>query len=181
VARYLQGGVPLAVFMLTQERLKELFDYQSTLGRLLWKVRKRANVRIGEIAGSKRNRLGYRAIGIDGVYFEEHRLIWSFHNGDIPKNGEIDHIDHVPSNNRIQNLRLTTRAGNCLNKSFQKNNTSGRIGVYADRGNWRAMIGFQGKLIHLGNFSNKQDAVKARKEAERIYGFHSNHGMKAAA
>lgn len=31
-------------------------------------------------------------------------------------------------------------------------------------------------MIHLGRFVNKADAIKARKKAEVIYGYHPNHG-----
>ena len=55
-------------------------------------------------------------------------------------------------------------------KTFS-NNTTGHRGVYRRKNNrWRACIGFQGKVYHLGNFSNYEDAVKARLEAEnRLY------------
>jgi len=33
-----------------------------------------------------------------------------------------------------------------------------------------------GKIIHLGYFANKIDAVKVRKDAEFKYGYHKNHG-----
>ena len=32
------------------------------------------------------------------------------------------------------------------------------------------------KLIHLGYFSEKENAISARVEAEVEYGFHDNHG-----
>ena len=52
-------------------------------------------------------------------------------------------------------------------------NTSGCRGVYFDKrtGKWRARLKFKGKLMNLGSYTNFEDAVKARKEAEkRIYG-----------
>lgn len=50
-------------------------------------------------------------------------------------------------------------------------NTTGHRGVYRRENNrWRASIGFRGKLYYLGTFSNYEDAVKARLEAEtRLY------------
>ena len=39
---------------------------------------------------------------------------------------------------------------------------------------WLAQIGFNGQKIKLGRFKNKEDAIKARKEAEEKYfGEHS--------
>ena len=52
-------------------------------------------------------------------------------------------------------------------------NTSGCRGVYFDKntGKWRARLKFKGKLMYFGSYTNFEDAVKARKEAEQlIYG-----------
>ena len=52
-------------------------------------------------------------------------------------------------------------------------NTSGVRGVYFDKrsGKWRARLKFKGKLMNFGTYSNFDDAVKARKQAEQeIYG-----------
>ena len=52
-----------------------------------------------------------------------------------------------------------------------KNNTSGHKGVSFDksRGLWCAYIFFHYKKIHLGRFTNKDDAIKARQKAEELY------------
>lgn len=49
-----------------------------------------------------------------------------------------------------------------------KNNTSGIRGVSWDshKQKWVAQIGFKGKNYHLGRYAKKEDAAKARKEAE---------------
>ncbi|MBQ8850209.1 MAG: hypothetical protein IJ011_07775 [Clostridia bacterium] len=52
-------------------------------------------------------------------------------------------------------------------------NTSGVRGVYYDSkaNRWRARLKFKGKLMNFGSYTNFDDAVKARKEAEeQIYG-----------
>lgn len=52
-------------------------------------------------------------------------------------------------------------------------NTSGCRGVYFDKrsGKWRARLKFKGKIMNFGSYTNFEDAVKARKEAEQlIYG-----------
>lgn len=55
-------------------------------------------------------------------------------------------------------------------KTFSSN-TTGHRGVYRRENNrWRASIGFQGKVYHLGTFASYEDAVKARLDAEtRLY------------
>lgn len=83
----------------------------------------------------------------------------------------IDHRDGNPLNNTKNNLRICTQAENNYNKSMQPFNTSGVTGVSYDqsRNKWTAQIGYKGKIIHLGRFTNFNDAVKARKEAEEKY------------
>ena len=50
-------------------------------------------------------------------------------------------------------------------------NTSGVRGVYWDRrmGKWRARLKFKGKLMNFGSYTNFEDAVRARKQAEEEY------------
>lgn len=65
--------------------------------------------------------------------------------------------------------RLTTI--DVKNRKLRSDNTTGIVGVYWIKRThmWRASIGFKGKQINLGDFSNKQDAINARKEAEKKY------------
>lgn len=53
----------------------------------------------------------------------------------------------------------------------RKNNTSGITGIYwyERYQKWMAKIGFQGKNIYLGMFSDINDAIAARKAAEEKY------------
>lgn len=44
-----------------------------------------------------------------------HRLVWEVWNGEIPKGMEIDHINCVRDDNRLENLRICTHKENCNN------------------------------------------------------------------
>ena len=63
--------------------------------------------------------------------------------------------------------------GTCIDQLYMKNkrSTTGITGVsyYKNRNRYRAHIFFKGKRIYLGDFKNFDDAVKARKEAEKKY------------
>lgn len=87
------------------------------------------------------------------------------------KGYDVDHIDRDKMNNRKSNFRYIKRNLNAFNAVIQKNNTTGVTGVTfrKDFKKYTAQICANYKNIYLGSFSNKSDAVKARKEAELKY------------
>ncbi|MFQ6183646.1 HNH endonuclease [Sinorhizobium meliloti] len=95
---------------------------------------------------------------------------------------EVDHDNGVRSDNRINNLRDTSRAGNMKNKGKRKDNRSGVTGVgwhEKDR-RWVAHITVGGKFRRLGGFLDKNEAIAARLKAEKELGFHEHHGRRKA-
>lgn len=82
-----------------------------------------------------------------------------------------DHKDRNPMNNRKENFRKATYSQNAQNRTIQANNTSGVTGVvYVKKEQkWRATIRLNNKRIHLGYFTNKNDAIKARLNGEVKY------------
>lgn len=85
---------------LTQERLKEVLDYNPETGVFVWKKSICKNVAVGEIAGRKSN--GYTYIGIDKVAYLGQRLAWFYEFGTWPK--AIRFADGNRGNLRIENL-----------------------------------------------------------------------------
>lgn len=83
----------------------------------------------------------------------------------------IDHINHVVSDNRKENLRIVNSQINQQNRKRNKINTSGVTGVSYDKRDkrWDAYINWNYKKISLGSFTDFNDAVKARKDAEEKY------------
>lgn len=76
----------------------------------------------------------------------------------------VDHINHNKSDNRKSNLRECTPAQNSMNRN-------GVAGITFDKlsNKWNAYIGINYKRINLGYFKVKQDAIEARKKAEKKY------------
>lgn len=95
-----------------------------------------------------------------------HRLIMN-----CPDNMVVDHINHEVSDNRKVNLRIVTQSQNRMNSCVSSLNTSGTTGVswHKSSSTWRAEITVNYKTIQLGNFKTKGEAIKARKEAEKLY------------
>ena len=131
----------------------------------------------GKPAGSKHSR-GYIKITINYQIFLAHRIVFKMFHGFDPK--QIDHINGKPSDNRIQNLRSVDSLQNSQNKRLSARNKTGVNGVCRDqKGRWRAHISVEGNHIDIGRFRTKEEAVKARQEADKKYNFHKNHGRKS--
>jgi len=133
----------------------------------------------GKEAGTYDKNAGYVRVTIFGRKVLAHRLIWLMFNKSWPE-GEIDHINGNPIDNRIENLRDVPHSENVKNAAIRKDNKSGVTGVhfYEKTQNWKANIRVDGKLKHLGTFETFSDAVLARKAAETQYGYHPNHGKR---
>lgn len=158
------------------EEVCRLVDCDLLTGVVTWKRREENHYRI--VAWNKRfagkpitrqNAHGYIQIQvtIDGVkhYIMAHRLLMAIANkGWLPTDIEIDHVNRITSDNRSENLRLSTRSGNNSNKALQSNNTSGFKGVYwyPRYNKWMASVSIaNGKRKNLGYFDKIEDAVAA--------------------
>jgi hypothetical protein len=169
---------------ITQQRIKELLDYDGLTGLLRWKVERRCGefnsvvvCKKGDKAGGLRPD-GYLSISIDHKRYQVHRIIWMHVFGEMPaKDMDIDHIDGNRSNNAISNLRLANRSQNHQNLRGPKvtNKTSGVLGVYFEkkRNKWRARLNINKKTIDLGFYEHLDDAKKAREAGVKKYFTHS--------
>ncbi len=80
--------------------------------------------------------------------------------GNLPK--EIDHINGVRNDNRIENLRPTSRSQNNRNRKITTGNSRWR-GVHFATQNmkWGAYCMVYGKRKHIGYFEDERDAATA--------------------
>jgi hypothetical protein len=175
---------------ITPELLRQLLRYEPETGKLFWRNRSPEfftsdgqflrwnNRHAGAEAFTADTGTGYRHGAVLCQQMTAHRVAWAIHYGEWP-HGQIDHINHERSDNRLTNLRNVTPQENAQNRSSYKNNTSGSTGVHwsAHHRRWRAQIVVQGTRHRLGLFQTIEDAIAARKTAEREYGFHINHGV----
>ena len=90
---------------------KPTFDMESAADE---KTRKKAEDYASELqretkgkkAGSFATK-GYRVVVINKKTYKEHRLVWLYHYGHMPKD-QIDHINRIRDDNRIENLEYYT-------------------------------------------------------------------------
>ena len=102
-----------------------------------------------------------------------HRYLYEkYHNVKLRPDEEINHINHNRSDNRIDNLEVVNHQ---KNSQYRENKTTG-ISWHEQSKKWRVRIGFNYKRISLGLFDKFEDAVKARKDAEKLY--NEFHGAK---
>jgi hypothetical protein len=96
-------------------------------------------------------------------------LAWLYMTGEWPRR-EVDHIDRVKTNDKWGNLRLATRSQQ-LENAFWSNNKSGVRGVcwHKGAGKWFAQIQVNRKVINLGYYDRKEDAIEARRKANDRY------------
>jgi hypothetical protein len=146
--------------------LKEILDYCPETGVFTWKVYKGSKTKIGDSAGGH-DKYGYKRIKINDKKYGAHRLAWLYIYKKWPDNF-IDHINGIKDDNRICNLRDVTRSENMQNlKKPQGKNKY--LGVYKKRNKWQAKIEIEGKKIHIGMFSNEEDAHQAYISAKKIH------------
>jgi hypothetical protein len=175
--------------------LRKLLEYAPETGILTWRPRmlemfnskaacQRWNAQYaGKVAISVDSGKGYKTGSILGKSLKAHRVAWAIYYGEWPL-GHIDHVNGIKCDNRIANLRAVTRTENMRNLPKYATNTSGVCGIhwYKPSSKWCVSIHVDtGKRKNLGYFANFEDAVSVRKDAERKYGYHENHGRNVNA
>lgn len=166
----------------------EYFSYNPETGSLKWKPREGSSPQIRRwntiYAGKEVGGLGdggrylvTRITKDSKIYhLKVHRICYEMIHGPIPEGYEIDHINHIKTDNRACNLAMKKHEDNMRNSSRSHNNTSGQSGVHFNKasGTWLARIGKAKK--YLGSFKTLEEAIEARKRAEEELGYHDNHG-----
>lgn len=176
--------------------LRQLLRYEPDTGKLFWLSRPLRMFKSGKLTARHKWLLwnsrfagtealtatnkGYRVGAINRQNVCAHRVAWAIMTGEWPDQ-EIDHINRNRSDNRWDNLRAVDHAENAHNLPLMGSNTSGVCGVswHQRAGKWRAQINLDDRQRHLGLFTDKADAIAARRAAEIKFGFHPNHGKAA--
>lgn len=154
---------------LTQELVKELFDYKD--GFLYYKIKPRNGINIGDIAGClHKQKSGDRySIGLKGNDYLNSRLVFLWHKGYLPD--IIDHKDRNQMNDKIENLREATYTQNSTNTSKRKNASSQYLGVSYIKNNkkYRAAIRINKIGFSLGYYKTEIEAAMAYNESAKVH------------
>ena len=112
-----------------------------------------------------RDTKGYIAGYVDGKLVRMHRFLLN-----PPEGMVIDHKNHCLTDNRRENLAIVTPSQNMQNMMPRRANEVGCNGVTrTDSGRWQVTISVNGKSTHLGTFDSLEEAIEARKAAEKKY------------
>lgn len=153
---------------ITQQKLKELFDYRDD-GVLVRKVSCAGNCNhAGRSVGWKDAR-GYVSTKINGQSHRVHSLIWMWHYGVLPE--QLDHINRVPHDNRIENLRLASSSENMMNRKLFSNSKSGVPGVswHGRQKKWFVYVNVNKKRKNIGYFDDLEFAELVSLESRAKY------------
>ncbi len=152
--------------MLTQTRLKEVFDYDPSTGVFTRRL-KQTGVKQGSVSGSLSSQ-GYLITSIDRKNYTCHRLAWLYMTGSWPQ-GQIDHINGQRNDNRFNNLRDVTQKQNMENqrKAHRRNKSTGVLGTWKNGSGYTARISHNNSKIYLGTFKTLAEAQAAYVAAKR--------------
>jgi hypothetical protein len=140
--------------------LKAMVYYNPESGSFKWLKKASKNT----IIGSRIGRLisgGYIGMNLQKKLYLAHRLAWFYVYGRWPN--EIDHINRLPADNRLCNLRECTRMQNRQNTIPKRSNMTGYKGVSLDKSRqlWRSRIKLSDRTLFLGRFKSAQEAAIA--------------------
>lgn len=155
--------------MITHGRLLQVMNYDAETGLFHWLAATSKKTKIGSQAKTI-NAYGYIRIRIDKEDYVAHRLAWFYVYGKWPEN-QIDHINGVRTDNRINNLRdVCVRQNQENQRRAQKGNRSGFLGVSWNNKDqkWWSRISVNGKFNYLGSYDKPEDAHAAYVEAKRL-------------
>jgi hypothetical protein len=150
------------------DKYKERLSYCPEAGVFTW-LKTDCKKKTLIVAGTK-DKEGYIRIHIFGKKVAAHRLAWLFTHGVWPKE-QIDHINGVRDDNRIENLREATKTQNGYNRAAIR----GLKGVDFNKASAKvkARVRVEGRSVWLGSYDTEEAAheayLSAAKELHKEY------------
>jgi hypothetical protein len=123
----------------------------------------------GQILGSRGFEVGHlRKEGYIGLYtpqfkhLQAHHFAWYYVYGNVDFE-QLDHINQIKTDNRIDNLRIATHQLNQMNRTFK--------GYWFDktRNKYKTSIMVNHKSMYQGYFNTEEEAKKKYLELKKLY------------
>lgn len=158
--------------MISYAELIETLNYDPMTGVFTWKQAgkgRRTNKQVGswDMYGYLTVRLGKAKAAKS---YKLHRLAWLYAMGEWPKH-DIDHLNGIRHDNRIENLRDAPRKMNLENQIKMRNrkNKTGLMGAYFDakKDMYYSRISHHDKSLYLGSFKTAEEAHQCYLNAKR--------------
>lgn len=152
--------------MITKQLCDCRYEYKN--GVLYWKTSPSPKIKIGSPVGSL-GKDGYFSTVVNYKRYFNHRLIFLMHHGYLPE--YIDHINNIPTDNRIENLRKANKSENNYNSKLSFSNTSGAKHVYWNKKQkqWIVKLGVNKQIKYFGTFKDFELAELVASEARNKY------------
>ena len=145
--------------MITAEYIRSRLAYQADTGLFYWVDPPKNHPRMkGYVAGGIAS--GYVLIKVDGRKHKAHRLAWLYSYGVWP-DGDIDHKNGCPLDNRLSNLREATASENQANCRRYKGKILPKGVRQLPSGCYQARIRIDGVSVSLGTFDTEAEAENA--------------------
>lgn len=104
------------------------------------------------------SKIGYPTLSYGKISKYVHKIILPVKNGNY-----VDHINHIRTDNRLENLREVTPTQSAQNMEALGCTYS------KERKKWRVNISVQKKTIYLGQYNTKEVAIREYRKAVKHY------------
>lgn len=161
---------------------------ESSPSGVVWKVdRGNGKSSVGATAGYQVN-TGHWKAELMGKSVQLHRVVYYLTHGVLDPLLVIDHIDGIPSNNKINNLRLVHFNTNMRNKRMPSNVSTGKTGVYEKHqfvAGWVEDGKLRSRTFKVSEYPSREEAFGAACEYRDAqiarlnslgYGYTETHG-----
>lgn len=147
----------------------------TSLSGLAWQRPLANRVKAGGTAGTL-GRDGYWSVQVKGKKLAAHRVLWWLLRGEIPAWLCIDHIDGNRGNNRLENLRLCTRAQN--NRNTRKRSGSAALpkGITAVGRSYQAQVQSDGARWRVRSSNLETLTIAVQTVRAQLHGSFACHG-----
>jgi hypothetical protein len=103
------------------------------------------------------------------VYYTVHQIISLCYLGTKPDGYQVDHINNITTDNRLENLQYLLKIDNDRKRLFHKKGQVIKGYTKRKNGKFEARIMNKGKYMYLGSYDTEEEARQAYVDAKLKY------------